>query len=70
MAPHDNLQETPLTNAAFSRLTDSSYLKDVNSKYRAEYATVTPFEITEAAPLSLAISVQQAEIYALTQTCP
>lgn len=27
------------------------------------------FDITEAAPLPLAISTQQAEIYALAQTC-
>ena len=65
---HDNLQETPLINADFSWFTDASYLKDKSGKY-AGYAIATPFEVIRAAPLPLATSAQQAELYSLTQAC-
>lgn len=55
---------------AFSWLPESSYLKDVNGKYCVGYATATPFWNHWGSTFTFGISTQQAEIYALAQTCP
>lgn len=44
LTPHDDLQETPLSNIDFSWFTDGPYLKDDNGKYRAEYA-ISPLSV-------------------------
>lgn len=47
-------------------ITDCYYLKDENVKYYTGYAIAIPFDVIEAAPLSLATMTQQAELYILT----
>lgn len=63
---HDNLQ-IPLGKADFSWVTYGSYLKNENGNYCTSYAIVTPSQVVEATPLSLATSAQQAALYTLTQ---
>ncbi|XP_019487813.1 PREDICTED: stromelysin-2-like [Hipposideros armiger] len=70
LTPHDDLQETPLGKADFSWLTDgSSYLSNDYGKYCAGFAVVTPSEVIKAAPLPLATSAQQDELYTLALAC-
>ena len=45
-----------LGNVDYSWFTSSSYLKDDNGKYCAEYAIATSLDIVEAVPLSMATS--------------
>lgn len=60
------IQETLLDNTDFSWFTNGSYLRNENSKYYAEYAPVTPFEVV---PLLLATLTEWAELYTLAQAC-
>ena len=46
-----------------------SYLKGDNGKYCAWYAITTPFDVVEAASLTMAISAQQDETYDFTRAC-
>ena len=69
LTPHDDLQKTLLDNVDFSWFTDSSHWKDENGRYCARYEISTPFEVTEAAPLPLAVSAKQAKPYTLTGAC-
>lgn len=69
LTPPDDLQKILLGNIYFSRFTDGSYLKGNNGKYRAGFATSTPFDSVETAPLLMAISAQHTELYSLTVAC-
>ena len=66
LTPHENLEETPLSNANLSWFIDGSYLKGGNGKYCARYAIPTSFHVAEAASLPMATSARQAELYVLT----
>lgn len=60
LCPHNDLQETPLGRADFMWFTDGS--QSANSKYRAGYTVIAPFEVEEdSSPL--------AELHALTSAC-
>ena len=69
LTPYEELQETPLGNAHFSLFTDGCYLKCGNGRYCAWYAISVSFDVVEAASLPTATSVQQTELYPLTQAC-
>ena len=69
LTPHDDLQESPVSNADFSCFTDGSYSKGDNGKSCAGYAFANPFDVVEAASLPMTTSAQQAELYTLTGTC-
>lgn len=69
LTPPDDLQKILLGNIYFSRFTDGSYLKGNNGKYCAGFATSTPFDSVETAPLLMATSAQHTELYSLTVTC-
>ena len=69
LTPPDDLQKILLGNIYFSRFTDGSYLKGNNGKYCAGFATSTPFDSVETAPLLMATSAQHTELYSLTVAC-
>lgn len=46
-----------------------SLMTDDNGKHCAGCAIATPFNTIEAAPLPMATSAQQAELYTLTRAC-
>ena len=67
LTPPDDLQKILLGNIYFSRFTDGSYLKGNNGKYCAGFATSTPFDSVEEAPLPMATLTQKVEFSALRQ---
>lgn len=67
MAPHPNLQDTPLTHLDLILFMGHSVKMEEN--FQADYAITNQYELLERGNLSQANSSQRAELHALPKAC-